>query len=73
MTNTNKLKGKLAERGLTQAQLAKMIEMSPTTLSFKLNNEIEFKISEAKRIQEALGLSRDERDAIFFGDDVENN
>lgn len=71
MTNTNKLKGKLAERGLTQAQLAKMIEMSPTTLSFKLNNEIEFKISEAKRIQEALSLTRDERDVIFFGDDVE--
>lgn len=71
MTNTNKLKGKLAERGMTQSQLAEAIDISASSFSFKINNEVEFKVGEIKRIQNVLGLTRDERDAIFFGDDVD--
>lgn len=71
MTNTNKLKGKLAERGMTQSQLAEAIDISASSFSFKINNEVEFKVGEIKRIQNVLGLTRDERDTIFFGDDVD--
>ena len=67
MTNTNKLKAMIIERGTTANDLAKKIGMTSRTFSLKLNNKREFVLSEVAKIQQALNLSPEERDSIFFG------
>ena len=71
MTNILLLKAKLMELGLTQDQLAEMIGISKASLSYKINNRRDFTISETLKIQKALGLTREERDQIFFAKDVD--
>lgn len=57
MINKGKLKGIMAEAGITQADLAKRINMSPNTLSNKLNGKRDFMVDEVSRICEALNIS----------------
>ncbi len=66
MTNTNKLKGKIVENGLTVAGLAKRIQMKKATLYRKINNLGTFRIKEATAIIDALDLNKNEAAAIFF-------
>lgn len=66
MTDTLELKTILFRKQITLEKLSGLIGLSTTTLSYKINNKIEFKSSEIKAMQEILGLTNDERDKIFF-------
>lgn len=71
MTNREKLKGKIVENGMTQAQLAEILGIRITTLNYKVNNKSEFKASEIKKLADVLHLSNKEANIIFFANEVE--
>lgn len=67
MINTNKLKGKIVEKGITITDLAKKIEMDRSTLYRKLSGDAEtLLVKDANAIVLALGLSESEAIEIFF-------
>ncbi len=66
MTNTRQLKSVLTLRGMTQIDLANKMGVSPVTLSNKINNKIEFKASEIRKIADILGLDNLDIMAIFM-------
>ena len=59
----NKLKGLMAEYHITQEILAKKLEISITTLNFKINGKSDFTVTEAKVISNILKKPMDE---IFY-------
>jgi transcriptional regulator with XRE-family HTH domain len=61
-----KLKGLLAERGLKQIYLAKLLNLSHVTVNQKINGTLEFTYSEVEKICDALGASTE----IFRGQKV---
>ena len=71
MTNTSKLKAIMVERGFTQADLAKLLNISEQTLNYKINNKREFKASEIQALIQILQIPSDQVDAIFFVHDVD--
>lgn len=71
MTNTEKLQGKMREKGFTLKTLSSMVGLSPTGLFNKIHNRKEFFVSEVQIIGEALALNYDEVQDIFFAKDVE--
>jgi len=52
----------LARKGITQGDLAKALNITPTTISLKLNGKYGFSLEEAKKIKETLNakMSLDE-------------
>lgn len=63
----NKLNGKLAEQGMTKNNLAKELQMSPSTLYRKLNNlGVGFTVGEVEKITKILALSSKDVNSIFF-------
>lgn len=66
MTNKNKLNSKLALYGMTANDIAKAINKSRATVSYKMNNLREFKVSEINIISELLQLTAEEKEEIFF-------
>lgn len=68
--NVNILKGKMAEKGMTQAQLAQKIGISENSLSRKLLGKREFRLSEAVDI--CIALDIEDPAGIFFEDAVPN-
>lgn len=67
MVNINKLKGKIVERGMNISKLATKIDIDKSTLYRKIkNNGDDISIKEANLIVEALDLTIDEANAIFF-------
>lgn len=66
--NTAKLKGKLKELDITQAEFAEMIGVHPSTINRKLNEECgeSFTIGEALKIKEVLHLTPEESSIIFL-------
>ena len=66
MTNKKELKIIMLRLEITIKELAKAIGVSPTTLSYKINNKREFTSREIKLIQKALNLTNEQRDMIFF-------
>lgn len=71
MTNKNELKAALARKGMTATALAEMIGISRQSLSYRINNSVEFRISEVEKISQILGLSLEEKNLIFFGNQVD--
>lgn len=71
MTNTEKLQGKMREKGFTLKTLSSRVGLSPTGLFNKIHNRKEFFVSEVQIIGEALALNDDEVQDIFFAKDVE--
>lgn len=57
MANMKRLRGIMAEVGVTQRVLSKEIGMCRTTFSNKLNGKAAFNVDEAKKICEFLGIS----------------
>lgn len=57
------LKGLRAKRGITQEQMAEVLEITSSTYNRKENGLREFTIEEAKKISEFFGESIEE---IFF-------
>ena len=66
MTNINKLKAKIAERGLTMKEFAENINMSNATFSQKLSGKIKFYQDDIRKIDRELDLTSDELKEIFF-------
>ncbi len=71
MTDTNKLKAAIALKGITAGDLADKIGMSRQSISYKMNNIREFRVKEIIAISEALNLTLEEKEAIFFADKVD--
>ena len=71
MTDTIKFKMALVKNQMTMHDLADEIGLSTTSLSYKVNNKIEFRSSEIIAIQNVLKLINVERDEIFFAHNVD--
>lgn len=71
MTDTLKFKALIVEKNYSQLKLSKELGISIQSLSLKINNVREFKVSEVSKIQKILGISDDRRDEIFFAKNVE--
>lgn len=56
----------IREFGDTQSQLARMLGMTESTLSWKINGRAEFKQSEIKAIADRYGLTGEEIKSMFF-------
>ncbi|WP_415287168.1 DUF739 family protein [Clostridium perfringens] len=66
----SKLKGKIKENFDTQDNFSKALGISRTSLSFRLNNHIDFTQSEIVKSCELLGLKNQEIVDYFFCLDV---
>lgn len=67
MINTQKLKGKIIEKGLSISELAEKIDINRATLYRKLKGNGEnISIKEANLIVKELGLTVEEANSIFF-------
>lgn len=66
MTNTNKLKAKIAERGLTMKKLAENINISSSTFSQKVSGKVKFSQDDIRKIDKELNLTADELREIFL-------
>lgn len=66
--NARMLKGKMAEYGDTQADLAAAIGISPSNFNDKLNGKVSFRQNEIAAIRHRYRLTADEVDHIFFAD-----
>ena len=60
----NKLKGKMAEQGVSQEKLARLLGITPQALNAKINGRSQFTLGEAVKITELLSI-KDPVD-IFF-------
>ncbi len=67
MTNTAMLEKIISESGYKKNYIAKVLGMTPYSLSRKINNVSEFSSSEIKGLCELLSIQElDEKEAIFF-------
>ena len=71
MTDTLEIKKIIRMKGFTLDTLSKKIGISRTSLSYKINNIVEFNAKEIKHIQKILELSNEQRDHIFFAEAVD--
>ena len=62
----NILRGKLAEAGITQRDLAGKLSLSVTSMSRKMNGLNEFTLNEAVQICNVLNLDDADKLRIFF-------
>lgn len=71
MTNTELLKKKIEESGISITFLAEKCGISREYFYKKINNETEFKQSEIAVLTNLLRLNQSERDSIFFARKVD--
>ncbi len=67
MTDTVKLLEAIQNKGLKRGYIAEKLGIDRSTLWKKVTNQSEFLASEITALSELLGLSKTERDKIFFG------
>lgn len=67
MINANLIRAKIAEKGMTQAQVAKEIGLSAKTFSIKMNSG-KFGLDEADKMINLLNIERPE--LYFFASEV---
>lgn len=65
--NGNLLKAKIVEKGLSVTEFAGRINMDRSSLYRKLSNSQKMTIGEVVRIKEALEMTNEEANNIFFG------
>lgn len=68
MVDVKEIKAQLKRVGMTQTELARSVEMDPSTLNRKINNSEgeTLTVKEATRIAETLKIPRDMLTNIFF-------
>lgn len=71
MVNTKKLEEKIEKSGYKKQAIADALKISLQSLSNKINNITEFKLSEYQKLEVMLGLSSIEARQIFFALNVE--
>lgn len=64
--DAQKLKGKMAERNVTQKDLAHTLNVTENTFSYKLRGKSDFSLSEARKISQRLSLTKYEMVMIFL-------
>lgn len=64
MTDTNLLKAKIIENGLTQKKMAELLKISLQSFNYKINNKREFTVSEIVKICDLLKIKN--KDTYFF-------
>lgn len=72
MIDYAKLKGLMAERGLEVTKLADLLGISRQAASNKVNGKSPISLTDARTIAEALSMTKEERDAIFFSELVKS-
>lgn len=65
----SRLKGLMVERSITQQDLAQILEISVSTLNFKINGKSDFTIVEAKKVSKILEKGIED---IFSTDEAVN-
>lgn len=68
MANFAKLKGRIVEMGMSRELLADKLGITRMSLNNKLNGKYDFKISEAGKLIEMLGIPSEEVKDYFFCD-----
>lgn len=63
---SNKLKGKLVEKGKSQEECAKAIGNSLYTFNQKINGKTSFKLEEAEKLGNFLEMTEEEKLDIFL-------
>lgn len=71
LTDLIALRRKIDDSGMTMVAVSKKSGILRETLYNRLNGRGEFNASEMMSISNVLGLSNDERDSIFFAQQVE--
>ncbi|MDO4340932.1 MAG: helix-turn-helix transcriptional regulator [Eubacteriales bacterium] len=66
MINTKKIKGRLAELGLTQRDVARALGIAQPTVNQKINNIRPMNLDEAKKLAILLDLKVEEFQTYFF-------
>lgn len=66
MLNTNRIKARLDELGMTQADLAREISVAVPTMCQKINNIRPMSLDEAERVAKALHIPDAEFGVYFF-------
>lgn len=69
----SKLLGRMRECGYTQEKLAQVIGISKSSLNLKLKNKANFYHPEMKKICEALNITGEDVEAVFFTLKVEKS
>lgn len=72
MTNSSKLKGRMAEKGYTLSSLSETLHMSRPSLRKRIIGTADFKASEIERLCVALDISIDDVGIYFFTNNVPN-
>lgn len=70
MVNTNKIKARIVELGITQKVLADAIGVATTTISQKINNRRAMDVSEAFKIAEVLKIQDTDFREYFFKEEI---
>lgn len=66
MISTNKIKGRLAELGLTQKDVSKALNIAQPTVNQKINNVRPMDLEEAKKLAALLQINPNEFGNYFF-------
>ena len=72
MVNLAKLRGLMVERGLEVNKLAGILGISRQATSDKLNGKSKISLTDAQAISKALEMTNEERDLIFFNENVKS-
>ena len=71
MTNTKEFEILLLRKGISKKFIAELLGKSLQTVYNKIHNVVDFTATEIMLICNSLQLSKDERDLIFFAEDVD--
>lgn len=66
MLNSNKIRGRIVEKGLTIQKIAPMISCSNYSLGQKIENKTPMNIEEARQLIDILDISENEIAEYFF-------
>lgn len=66
MPNTEKLKSRMKDMGITQADLAKKVGLATPTMCQKINNIRPFSLDEAEKVALALKIKDKDFGTYFF-------
>lgn len=66
MLNSNKIKGRMKEMGIIQADVAKKLNLAEPTVSQKLNGKRPMDLDEARALADMLKIDNSEFGAYFF-------
>lgn len=71
MVNSNILRQTIKNNGIKMKFVAEKLGISPNSLTRKINNQTEFKLSEIEKLSVILTLTEADKTALFFAPFVE--